>query len=189
MKQGWIRVEDNGTQEPLAPKTMADMVYMDGTQSETVQDFLEAMASTKLEAAAVVNNLTTTAEGYALDARQGKTLLDQISNGIPEKGKLLWEGTWSSGSITLENSDKYSVFLVQFGTWVPGIAIKNPHQANIIFLGISANSTNLYLTGYYAERTDNTWAFGSGGGCSFQLHSNTVSSSQLPAITRIYGLI
>ena len=40
MKQGWIQVEDNGTQEPLAPKTMADMVYMDETESRTVKDAL-----------------------------------------------------------------------------------------------------------------------------------------------------
>lgn len=40
MKQGWIQVDNQGTQEPLAPKTMADMVYMDATQSKTVKDAL-----------------------------------------------------------------------------------------------------------------------------------------------------
>jgi len=40
MKQGWILVENNGTQENLAPKTMADMVYVDNTLSMTVQDAL-----------------------------------------------------------------------------------------------------------------------------------------------------
>ncbi len=38
MKQGWIQVNSNNTQEPLAPKTMADMVYMDETQSQSVKD-------------------------------------------------------------------------------------------------------------------------------------------------------
>lgn len=32
----------------------------------------------KLASSAVINNLTTTAAGYALDARQGKTLKDEI---------------------------------------------------------------------------------------------------------------
>jgi len=41
MKQGWIQVDNNGTTEPLAPKTMADMVYVDGTQSKTVKDALD----------------------------------------------------------------------------------------------------------------------------------------------------
>ena len=38
MKQGWIQVTSNNTQEALAPKTMADMVYMDNPQSESVKD-------------------------------------------------------------------------------------------------------------------------------------------------------
>lgn len=38
-----------------------------------------ALVATKLNAANVVNNLTTTSSGYALDARQGKALSDDIS--------------------------------------------------------------------------------------------------------------
>ncbi|MEA5015625.1 MAG: hypothetical protein VB099_13800 [Candidatus Limiplasma sp.] len=38
MKQGWIQVDNQGTQEGLAPKTMADMVYMDDSQSGSVKD-------------------------------------------------------------------------------------------------------------------------------------------------------
>lgn len=41
---------------------------------------MAALVATKLNAANVVNNLTTTASGYALDARQGKTLQDQITS-------------------------------------------------------------------------------------------------------------
>jgi len=41
MLQGWIQVDtNNGPQESLAPKTMADMVYMDETQSQTIKDAL-----------------------------------------------------------------------------------------------------------------------------------------------------
>lgn len=39
---------------------------------------MSALVATKLNAANVVNNLTTTASGYALDARQGKALKDEI---------------------------------------------------------------------------------------------------------------
>ncbi|NLV58599.1 MAG: hypothetical protein GXY67_07495 [Clostridiales bacterium] len=40
MKNGWIQVTDPDTQakEELAPKTLADNVYMDGTLSESVKD-------------------------------------------------------------------------------------------------------------------------------------------------------
>lgn len=39
---------------------------------------MAALVASKLNAANVVNNLTTTASGYALDARQGKALDDKI---------------------------------------------------------------------------------------------------------------
>lgn len=40
---------------------------------------MAALVATKLNAANVVNNLTTTASGYALDARQGKALNDRFT--------------------------------------------------------------------------------------------------------------
>lgn len=40
---------------------------------------MSALVATKLNISSVVNNLTTTASGYALDARQGKVLNDAIS--------------------------------------------------------------------------------------------------------------
>lgn len=42
---------------------------------------MSALVATKFDIANVVNNLTTTGEGYALDARQGKALKDTL-NGI-----------------------------------------------------------------------------------------------------------
>lgn len=39
-----------------------------------------ALVATKLNASNVVNNLTTTSSGYALDARQGKALNDTLAN-------------------------------------------------------------------------------------------------------------
>ena len=40
---------------------------------------MAALVATKFNASNVVNNLTTTSSGYALDARQGKALNDEIS--------------------------------------------------------------------------------------------------------------
>lgn len=40
---------------------------------------MAALVATKLNASAVVNNLTTTSSGYALDARQGKALNDKFA--------------------------------------------------------------------------------------------------------------
>ena len=50
---------------------------------------MAALVATKFNAANVVNNLTTTASGYALDARQGKALNDSVSAiGVLEQGSL-----------------------------------------------------------------------------------------------------
>lgn len=43
---------------------------------------MAALVATKLNAANVVNNLTTTASGYALDARQGKALNDKWASSM-----------------------------------------------------------------------------------------------------------
>lgn len=50
-----------------------------GIGSGTVTDILSALHSGKFDKANVVNNLTTTTAGYALDAREGKTLADNVS--------------------------------------------------------------------------------------------------------------
>ena len=50
MQQGWIQVTDNGATEPLAPKTTADMVYMEGTQGETVLDAIHRRAPLYIQA-------------------------------------------------------------------------------------------------------------------------------------------
>lgn len=46
---------------------------------------LTSTVDAKLDTSHVVNNLTTTASGYALDARQGKVLHDNIENKIKYK--------------------------------------------------------------------------------------------------------
>lgn len=48
---------------------------------------MAALVATKLNAANVVNNLTTTSSGYALDAQQGKALNDKISGLITQEVK------------------------------------------------------------------------------------------------------
>lgn len=50
-----------------------------GIGSGTVTDILSALNTGKFDKANVVNNLTTTTAGYALDAREGKTLADNVS--------------------------------------------------------------------------------------------------------------
>ena len=66
------RIDDDGTGHTGAWSSWVKIPYDTAAQ-------LSALSSTKLNIANVVNNLTTTASGYALDARQGKTLNDALS--------------------------------------------------------------------------------------------------------------
>lgn len=59
---------------------------------------MTALVATKLNASNVVNNLTTTASGYALDARQGKALSDKLGSYNYTNGSSLWNGSINAGS-------------------------------------------------------------------------------------------
>ena len=61
MKQGWIQVTTNNTQEDLSPKTLADMVYMDSTEDETVKDAIASRAPVCYQAAFPDNDWSQTA--------------------------------------------------------------------------------------------------------------------------------
>lgn len=61
---------------------------------------MSALVATKLNTSNVVNNLTTTTSGYALDARQGKTLDDKISGKANGAGfSMSFNETYSQFSI------------------------------------------------------------------------------------------
>ena len=57
---------------------------------------MTALVATKLNASNVVNNLTTTASGYALDARQGKALNDELANRALIGSDIQADVTWNS---------------------------------------------------------------------------------------------
>lgn len=58
---------------------------------------MAALVASKFDAANVVNNLTTTSSGYALDARQGKALYDDIAH-LGAYYTASWIATSSSAS-------------------------------------------------------------------------------------------
>ena len=51
MKQGWIQATTNNTQEDLSPKTLADTVYMDETETQTIKDAITTLGPVLFEAA------------------------------------------------------------------------------------------------------------------------------------------
>lgn len=71
-----------------------------GIGSGTVTDIMSALHSGKFDKANVVNNLTTTTAGYALDAREGKTLADNVSTLNDAKANMAAVRTGSLHDIT-----------------------------------------------------------------------------------------
>ena len=66
----------------------------------------------------VANNDTTTQAGFVADARivkQHGDEIDQLSSEINSIGKLLWSGSFTSGSITVPGLSNYSYVIVNVG--------------------------------------------------------------------------
>jgi len=63
----------------------------------------------------LVNNCTSTAADLPLAAAQGKVLMDMVTklnSDITKRGRHLWEGSCSDGSITVSDLNKYIMFAV-----------------------------------------------------------------------------
>lgn len=102
---GVITIKDaNGNKHTLYP--FAKLAGTDGANLEEKFDNqteiikrIEERFPTKVDKTSIANNLTTTEEGYVLDARQGKVLKDAVD------GKLPLTGGTVTGDLELANSD------------------------------------------------------------------------------------
>ena len=43
MKQGWLQIENGGTNEDYAPASMASLIYMDDAKTRTVKQAVEGL--------------------------------------------------------------------------------------------------------------------------------------------------
>jgi len=75
-------------------------------QTEIITD-IENKFPTKVDKTSIANNLTTTEEGYVLDARQGKVLKDEVDAKLPLAGGTLTGplNVSASKSINFKNSN------------------------------------------------------------------------------------
>ena len=96
---------------------------------------MAALVATKLNASNVVNNLTTTASGYALDARQGKVLSDAKAD---KSNPVLTFDVGSSGSAELRGAGSTGAKTVSLvynsGASGAGNVFYNMLDANGVFL-------------------------------------------------------
>ncbi|MEG0865401.1 MAG: hypothetical protein RSI32_13090, partial [Clostridia bacterium] len=143
--------------------------------------------------------LVTTVAGKALDARQGKVLGDwhdeamTMLDGRTLKPTLLMSCNWNSGSVTVQGSNRYHVFLIAMEGWRPAIAIKNPRAptiSNIVVFACHANAEALTLSSYYIEFNGIVWTIPESCWKGLQMTAaGAVKSVWIAPITHIYGLL
>ena len=105
---------------------------------------MAALVASKFDASNVVNNLTTTSSGYALDARQGKTLNDDLTT---LSGRLSWKslGNTSGGtSLPITLPDDFQEIHVMATVNNNSISMNN-----LFIRGHVGASERQYQIGYY----------------------------------------
>lgn len=142
----------------------------------------------------LANNLTTTEEGFALDARQGSIIAAknaQLESAIEElnsnlKAKKIWYGEAATGSTIhfVEDIRKYNQLFFYTG----GITLSSFILGNITAHGIFTNNvSSISIYGLYGVIKNDGLTVQLNNATRFVLNS-TNSASENFTITQIYGL-
>ena len=115
---------------------------------------MSALVATKLNISSVVNNLTTTTAGYALDARAGKSVNDRITSLLKSKDyRFDYTGLASGASKTISATD----FGLSSPTgYVPfGVKQLSTGSVNVVIRSFSttAGGSNMAVSIYNAGAT------------------------------------
>lgn len=120
---------------------------------------MAALVATKFNAANVVNNLTTTASGYALDARQGKALSDKVGSLFTVYERQVHQNRLTNAGLreiryTLPDGNHMSIVYCNFKTAVAiskdgAIATGFSQALGLYFVNISGNRNDTHAVQHF----------------------------------------
>lgn len=113
---------------------------------------MAALVASKFDAANVVNNLTTTASGYALDARQGKALSDSKASAVYTNDQYSSSSTGSKNVTLLSEAHEYYIMVKG------GAAYYYLYLPRTIFDSLEVNAS-IYLQGWYYSGNEYSYGF------------------------------
>ena len=143
---------------------------------------MSALVATKLNVANVVNNLTTTSSGYALDARQGKALNDKMSWSEPSSvtgtaNSITLPSTWQEASVRVGlGGSRYFMFQLTKGNF-----------------NFAASTAYNIRSGYYANSGNNAYVSiniitNTNGSAELNLSDATLTGSDLRSTTVVQAI-
>ena len=130
-----------------------------------------------------------------MDEKRIKELFQQTGETIQAileyfrlKDKVLWTGSWSSGSITVPNTAKYSKFKICMGTlYLEGIKVNGSQIfGTISFRGSSG--TAIYQNVFTAKVSGNTWTIVGHGQMGHNQAGNHGTYGNALEVTEIIGI-
>lgn len=128
---------------------LADYILATHVNSSITKNVVAALAEC-VKTSAIVNNLTTTAAGSVLDARQGKVLKDSVdelnSNSVPLK--LLSKANSRNYTLHLPSNGRYLIFTVPNGASDMTAVLATVYASGAVFINnISGSTSTTFTTG------------------------------------------